>query len=34
MKKTRRSDLLLILVLLAAAGGVWAWLYFTGRWAS
>ena len=29
MKKTRRSDLLLILVLLAAAGGVWAWLYFT-----
>jgi len=29
MKKTRRSDLLLIAVLLAAAGGVWAWLYFT-----
>ncbi|MGI5979603.1 MAG: NusG domain II-containing protein [Oscillospiraceae bacterium] len=29
MKKPRRNDLLLILVLLAAAGGVWAWLYFT-----
>ena len=29
MKKQRRSDLLLIAVLLAAAAGVWAWLYFT-----
>ena len=29
MKKPRRNDFLLIAVLLAAAVGVWAWLYFT-----
>ena len=29
MKKPRRNDFFLIAVLLAAAVGVWAWLYFT-----